>query len=73
MKKNKKEASHNVISHWLKYMFSKCHPYGPNGTLVIPKNIELDWKNMMNSSYDKLDKDSKNISDSAADMYLKDL
>lgn len=67
----KAKATHEIWSHWMKYMFEQCEPVGPNGTLVIPKNLEERWKRQMNTSFYGLTLKEQESNYEMADKFLK--
>lgn len=69
----KAKAAHDIRTHWIKYMFEHCDPIGPNGTLVIPKDLEDLWRKQMNTSFYGLSNDEQKSSYEVADKYLKRL
>ena len=68
---HKAKATHDIWSHWMKYMFTQCEPSGPNGTLVIPRNLEERWKKQMNTSFYDLTYSEQQSNYEVADKYLK--
>ena len=50
----KAEQAHEIWAHWMKYFFTKCSPTGPNGTLLIPADLEKRWKRLMNTDFKDL-------------------
>lgn len=45
---------HERWSHWQRHMHAVCEP-GPDGTLVVPLRLVLQWQRQMATPYDALD------------------
>lgn len=60
---------HARWSHWQKYMHSKCEP-GPNGCLIIPRELVERWERQANTDYERLPEAEKRSDRSQVLRYL---
>jgi hypothetical protein len=51
------DIQHEIWSHWMKYLFSKCTI--KNGDAIIPKEFVDRWKQQMNTNYSELSEKEK--------------
>lgn len=61
---------HDVWSHWMKHLFSKCREEGAPGYL-IPREAVDRWRRQSNTSYDELTEEEKDSDREQADKVLE--
>jgi len=63
--------SHEIWSHWMRYMFSRCQPNEEEGTLTIPAWAVQRWGRQLDTPYNELTEEEKNSDREQADKITK--
>lgn len=63
------DLAHEQWTGWMKYLFSKCVPYG-DGSMRIPADLVGRWHRQTQTAYEDLSEKEKDSDRKEADKYL---
>jgi hypothetical protein len=69
----KAKAIHDLKCYIIKELLDKLKPLGPNGTLLLTKDVEHELHELSNTSYYSLRFKEQKENEKLADKYLKRL
>ena len=60
---------HEILAHWMKYLFSKCTEDDENNDVIIPGDFVLQWTRQMNTPYKDLTEKEKDSDREQVDKF----
>lgn len=63
------DCSHDIWSHWMEYLFTKCE-VNPNGSYTIPKELVERWERQVKTKYKYLSEKEKDSDREQADKII---